>query len=56
MADNNYNPHLQGSDTLPSSNCDASVAKETAADVAKAREAVRLHKIANSLAERGNRK
>jgi hypothetical protein len=52
----NYNPHLQGSDTMPSSDCDAPVANETAKDVQQAREAVRMHKEANALAERGNRK
>jgi hypothetical protein len=56
MADNNYNPHLQGSDTLPSEYCDAPVANETAKDVQTAREAVRLHKEANALAEKGHNK
>ena len=55
MSDSTDNPHLQGSDTMPSSNCDAPIAKETAKDVQTARDAVRLHKIANDLAEKGHK-
>ena len=36
---------------MPSQYCDAPIAKETAKDVATAREAIRLHKEANALAE-----
>jgi hypothetical protein len=55
MADNNYNPHLQGSDTMPSDACDAPVARETAQDVQRARTAVELHDIANKLADRSGK-
>jgi len=51
----NYNPHAQGSDTMPSSDCDPAVAKDAAKDVQTAREAIRLHKIVNSLAEKGHK-
>jgi hypothetical protein len=54
MSDN-YNPHAQGSDTMPSSNCDAPIANDTAKAVQTAREAIRLHKIANDLAEKGHK-
>ncbi len=50
-----YNPHAQGSDTLPSEYCDTPIANETAKDVETAREAIRLHKIANDLAEKGRK-
>ena len=56
MSDNTYNPNLQGSDSMPSDYCDKPVADDTAKDVQQARDAVRLHKIANDLAERGNRR
>jgi len=39
---------------MPSEYCDAPVAKETAKDVGTAREAVRLNKEANALAEKGH--
>lgn len=55
MADSNYDPNRLGSDTLPSANCDAPVARETAQDVKTAREAIRLHKIVNDLAEKGHK-
>ncbi len=54
MADN-YNPHLQGSDTMPSSSCDSPIAKETAQAVQRARDAVRQHQEVNKLAERGRK-
>ena len=50
-----YNPHALGSDTMPSSDCDAPIANETAKDVQTARDAIRLHKIANELADRSER-
>ena len=50
-----YNPHALGSDTMPSSDCDAPIANETAKDVQTARDAIRLHKIANELADRSGR-
>jgi len=56
MSDNNYNPNLQGSNSMPSSDCDAPVSNDTANDVQKARDAVKLHKVVNDLAERGNRR
>ncbi len=51
----NYNPHAQGSDTMPSSDCDAPIAKDTAKDVQGAREAIRLHEAANRLADRSGK-
>lgn len=50
-----YNPHVQGSDTDPSPNCDASVAADTQKDLDRAREAVRLHDLANKAADRSGR-
>jgi hypothetical protein len=53
MAD--YDPHLQGSDTLPAPGCDAPIARDTARDVETAREANRLHDEANKLADRSGK-
>ena len=50
-----YNPHLQGSDTDAAPGCDAPMAAETQKDLDTAREAVRLHRVANDLAEKGHK-
>jgi len=55
MADDTYNPNNLGSDAMPSSDCDAPIANDTAKDVQTAREAIRLHKVANDLAEKGRK-
>ena len=48
-----YDKNAQGSDTLPASGCDAPIAEDTARDVQTAREASRLHREADRLAEKG---
>ncbi len=50
-----YDPTLQGSDTMPAPRCDAPVAADTARDVETAREASRLIREADKLAEKGHK-
>ena len=49
-----YDNKAQGSDTLPAPGCDAPIAKDTARVVETAREASRLHREADKLAEKGH--
>jgi hypothetical protein len=50
-----YNPHLQGSDTDPSPNCDAPVAADTQKDLDNARAAAKIHSALNEQADRSGR-
>jgi hypothetical protein len=51
-----YNQYLQGSDTDPGPGCDAPEAADTQRDLDVAREADRLMKVANDLADHSQRK
>ena len=50
-----YDKNAQGSDTLPATGCDRPVAADTARDVETAREASRLIREADKLAEKGRK-
>jgi hypothetical protein len=53
--DSTYNPNYQGSNTDPSPACDGPIAADTRKVLETAREACRLHEIANRLADRSGR-
>ena len=50
-----YNPHLQGSDTDPGPNCDASIARDTQKDLDIARASADSHRLVNEVAEKGHK-